>query len=119
MTSGTTGGTTTGNSVAYATVIAMQSCEQSVPGVASNPFVPTLQTLPAPSFQAPAVVDGSLQLAWASLSGVAYQVQYSTNLAQTNWINLGGVITATNTSTTTNAAIASDLLRFYRVVVSP
>jgi hypothetical protein len=97
----------------------MLSCEQSVPGVASNPFVPSLQMLPTPNFQAPALVDGSLQLAWASFSGVAYQVQYTTNLAQTNWINFGSVITATNTSATTNAAIGSDALRFYRVVVSP
>jgi hypothetical protein len=97
----------------------MDGFEQSVAGVASDPFVPTLQTISAPSFQAPVMADGSLQLAWGSLSGVAYQVQYSTNVAQTNWINFGSVITATNSTTTTNAAIGTDQERFYRVMIAP
>ena len=122
MTSGTHDGDPTGESVAYATVAAMNSFEQSVPGVASGPFTPALGTAappPAPDFQAPALIDGSLQLSWSSVSGVAYQVQYSTDLAQTNWINLGSIITATTNSTTTNDVIGSNSLRFYRVVVSP
>jgi len=111
----------TGESVAYATVAAMKSFEQSVAGVASGPFVPTLQTVtvPVPNFQAPALVAGSLQLSWTSTAGVAYQVQYSTNLTQTNWINLGSTISATNTSTTTNDLIGTNSMRFYRVVASP
>jgi len=118
MTSGMTGGTATGNSVAYATVAAMQGFDQSDPGIASAPFVPTLQTLPTPNFQAPAVVGGFLQLTWASLAGIAYQVQFSTNLAQTNWSNLGSAITATNNPSTTNVVIGTDALHFYRVVIS-
>jgi hypothetical protein len=116
MTTGIHQGDPTGESVAYATVSAMNACDQSDPGIASNPFTPTL---PLPSLQAPSVVAGSLQLAWTSVSGLAYQVQYSTNLAQTNWINLGSSITATNSATTTNDAIGSGSLRFYRVVASP
>jgi hypothetical protein len=122
MTTGTHEGDPTGQSVAYATVTAMRDFEQSVAGVASGPFTPTLGTAPpppAPEFQAPALVDGALQLTWASVSGVAYQVQYSTDLSQTNWINLGAIITATTNSTSTNDVIGSNSLRFYRVVVSP
>ena len=47
MTTGTTGGTATGNSVAYAAVSYMSSFDQSDPGKASNPFVPT--AVPEPS----------------------------------------------------------------------
>jgi hypothetical protein len=122
LTTGTHDGDPTGESVAYATVTAMTSFEQSVAGVASGPFTPTLGTAPpppAPDFQPPALVDGSLQLSWTSVSGVAYQVQYSTDLSQTNWINLGSSITASASSTTTNDVIGSNSLRFYRVVVSP
>ena len=116
MTTGNTGGAATGDSVAYATVSAMQGFDQSDPGIASNPFVPTLLAAPVPQFQAPAVVAGSLQLAWNSFPGVAYQVQFSTNLAETNWINLGSAITATSSSTTTNQTVGSGPVVLYRVV---
>jgi hypothetical protein len=49
MTTGTTDGAPTGDSIAYATLAAMASFDQSDPGVASGPFVPTLVTVPEPS----------------------------------------------------------------------
>jgi hypothetical protein len=121
LTTGTHDGDPTGESVAYATVAAMKAFEQSVAGVASGAFVPTLQTVmvPVPNFQTPAVVDGSVLLSWTAMAGVAYQVQYITNLTQTNWINLGGTITATNNPATTNDLIGTNSMRFYRVVASP
>jgi hypothetical protein len=44
-----------------------------------------------------------------------YQVQYKTNLLQTNWINLGNAITATNVTATATNLIGSDPQRFYRL----
>jgi hypothetical protein len=58
---------------------------------------------------------------WSAVSGLAYQVQYKTNLLQTNWINLGEPLVATNSTMTlsdTNA-ISSSPCRFYRVVELP
>jgi hypothetical protein len=75
--------------------------------------------VPVPAFQAPVVVDGSVQLTWASLAGVSYQVQYTTNLAQANWINLGSVITATSGATTASESIGADSQVFYRLLLSP
>jgi hypothetical protein len=49
MTTGSNGGAPTGDSVAYATVAAMQSSDQSDPGIATGPFQPTLTTVPEPS----------------------------------------------------------------------
>jgi hypothetical protein len=72
----------------------------------------------APSFQAPAVVNGLLQLAWTSVPGVSYQVQYATNLVQTNWINLL-LTNATVNPTTISESIATNSQQFYRVVVAP
>jgi hypothetical protein len=120
LTSGITDGDPTGESVAYATVAAMSSFDQSVAGVASDPFTPTLGTAPptAPQFQAPAVVAGSLQLSWSAVPGLTYQVQYSTNLAQTNWLILSSV-TATTNSATTNIVIGSNSMGFYRVEIIP
>lgn len=61
------------------------------------------------------------QLAWNSTPGVAYQVQYTTNLLQANWINLGSPITAqTNTLTLTDTnTFQSSVQRFYRLLVQP
>jgi hypothetical protein len=55
------------------------------------------------------------------MAGLVYQVQYETNLLQTNWINLGKPLIATNGNLTisdTNA-ISSSPQRFYRLIVLP
>jgi hypothetical protein len=56
-----------------------------------------------------------LQFSWNSLAGVAYQLQFSTNLLTTNWVNLGAAINATNSIATTTNNIGPDPQRFYRI----
>jgi hypothetical protein len=59
-------------------------------------------------------------LAWITASGFTYQVQYKTNLLQSEWINLGPPTAATGillTISDTNAPLSSSQ-RFYRLVVS-
>jgi hypothetical protein len=63
MTSGTHDGDPTGDSVAYATVAAMDSFDESDPGVASGPFVPTLNPVPEP---------GTFGLLATGLSGMSF-----------------------------------------------
>lgn len=71
---------------------------------------------PAPVFLNPASDAGKITLNWTSLAGQLYQLQYSTNLAAANWINLGSPISATGSVTTTNDSL-TDGRRFYRVVL--
>jgi subtilase family serine protease len=62
----------------------------------------------------------NLEFTWNSATGLVYQVQYKTNLTQTNWLNLNS-ITATNTILTfmdTNP-ITSSPQRFYRLQLLP
>jgi subtilase family serine protease len=64
---------------------------------------------------------GNFQLAWNTSTGLVYQVQYKTNLLQSNWSNLGNATTATTTTLTitdTNAFHLSPQ-RFYRLQVVP
>jgi hypothetical protein len=75
--------------------------------------------LPAPAVQALAPGNGTFQLAWSALAGAAYQVQYLTNVTQTNWVNLGGTITATNNPMLFTESAASGPERFYRVLLLP
>jgi hypothetical protein len=79
----------------------------------------SVMPLPAPAVSALAPGNGTFQLAWSALAGAGYQVQYMTNVTQTNWINLGGVITATNNPMIIAESAASGPERFYRVVLLP
>jgi hypothetical protein len=75
--------------------------------------------VPAPVLQALAVGNGSIQLAWTSLPGVSYQVQYATDLVSAHWLNLGGAIPATATTTTISETLEPPSQVFYRVALSP
>ncbi len=46
--------------------------------------------IPATLFQTLTQTNGTLNFTWNALTGLVYQVQYETNLLQTNWLNLGG-----------------------------
>jgi subtilase family serine protease len=73
--------------------------------------------IPTPTLQTIAGSGSTFQFTWNALANVAYQVQYKTNLLQTNWINLGTSIkAAASTMTATNAG-STDPRRFYRVIV--
>lgn len=98
------------------------------PGATPNPEVElivldvigyTLRPPPRPVFQTPTRVGSTIHLVWSTLAGLSYQVQYSTNLLQTNWVNLGGTITATNTTASTSDVSGPSPRRFYRVFSLP
>jgi hypothetical protein len=80
-----------------------------------------LTPVSAPVFKAVPQSPPAFNLSWSAISGVTYQVQYSTNLAQTNWINLGAPQTASSgtLSFSDTNAISSSPARFYRVTLVP
>ena len=74
--------------------------------------------VPPVTFASFSINPNAFQLAWNSLAGLTYQVQYKTNLAQAGWLNLGTVAAVTNVTTfaDTNSVGAADQ-RFYRLVL--
>ena len=70
-----------------------------------------------PSFTAPTVVDGSIQLTWPSTPGVTYVLQSTADLSAATWAAL--VTTNATTATVTVTEPTSGSLQFYRVVISP
>lgn len=72
-----------------------------------------------PLLQYVAKTNGTVDFTWNAMWGQPYRVQTSTNLSQTNWINLGGVITTTNPVATRSDVIGPDPNRFYRVILVP
>jgi hypothetical protein len=59
--------------------------------------------------------NSQLILSWTGLQGYTYLLQYTTNLNQPHWANLGSPITATNTLASVTTPVAPDRQRFYRV----
>jgi hypothetical protein len=79
----------------------------------------SLTPVPPAVLQSLGRTGSGVQFSWSALAGLAYQVQYKTNLLQANWLNLGTAITATGSSLTTTDAPASDFQRYYRLLVLP
>jgi Carboxypeptidase regulatory-like domain len=76
----------------------------------------TVTVLNVPLFEFPILTtDGQLTLSWIAPTGNKYQLQYTTNLSQPNWVSLGDIFTATNTVVSTTTTLGSDQQRFYRV----
>jgi hypothetical protein len=79
----------------------------------------SVMPVPQPNIQAATMVSGTLQLTWAALPGLQYQVQYTTDLSQPTWTPVGSVITATSGTATFSDNIGPDPQRFYRVELLP
>ena len=78
----------------------------------------TLTVVVAPTIQSETSTSNAFNFTFSSISNQMYQVQYSTNLSQTNWFNLGGPVMATNSAVTISDG-GSAPFKFYRVTLYP
>jgi sugar lactone lactonase YvrE len=72
-----------------------------------------------PQFQPANPAGNAMLLDWTAVAGFHYQLQYKTNLAQPDWMNLGGPMGATNNAMSASDSTGPDRQRFYRVVLFP
>jgi len=72
-----------------------------------------------PQPQAPAWTNGTIRFSWGTQAGQTYQVQYTTNLAQIQWTDLGGLLSPTNSSITVTDVTTASSARFYRIILDP
>lgn len=72
----------------------------------------------SPTMQPPIFTNGQISLTSGAISNVAYQVQFTTELNQTSWMNLGSPITATSNSISATYP-PTNQQGFYRVVYQP
>jgi len=72
-----------------------------------------------PTFQTVTQTFGTIVFTWTAMLGFAYQLQYTTNLNQPSWNDLGGPITADTGTITASDFEGADVQRFYRVVLLP
>jgi len=85
--------------------------------VVMSPYEVTL--LPAPSLNSAKVSGGNIDFSWGAFTNAHYQIQSSTNLAQSGWTNVGSPFLATSNLVQISLPIGNAPKRFYRVVVSP
>jgi hypothetical protein len=75
---------------------------------------------PAPPVIQPATPTGnSFTFTWNSTASQIYQIQYTTNLVQNVWANLGFPVVASGSTTTMSDPISSNSQMFYRACIIP
>jgi hypothetical protein len=79
----------------------------------------SVSAITLPVFQSVNVSGNSLAFTWSAMVGRTYQLQFSTNLTRTNWVNLGTNVIATNSNMSASDTIGPAPQRFYRVVLLP
>jgi hypothetical protein len=77
----------------------------------------TVIVIPPPVLQPLRLANGSAQLAWNSIPGQNYRLQYKPTLTATNWTDLLPDITATDTTVSATDAVGDAPQRFYRILV--
>jgi hypothetical protein len=74
---------------------------------------------PLPVLQPLRVSNGVAQLAWNSVAGQTYRIQYKPTLAATNWTDLAPDITANGPFVSATDTIGSAPQRYYRILLLP
>jgi hypothetical protein len=74
---------------------------------------------PVPQFKTMTLTNGTISLNWTAQAGRTYQLQYTTNLAQSQWSNWGATLFTTSNSVTSTDATTAPQGRYYRVVLQP
>jgi hypothetical protein len=80
---------------------------------------PSLVTSVQPFLINIAESNSTFYFTWNTVSNRTYQLQYTTNLTSSNWINLGVGITTISNSVSTTDTVGPDTHRFYRVQLLP
>ncbi len=74
---------------------------------------------PPPVIQSVALSNDVVTLTWSAIAGQSYQMQYKTNLTDTNWTDVAGNVTAVGALAAGTNIMNSAVQQFYRVMVLP
>ncbi len=79
----------------------------------------TVEALPGLILNSTVAPGGNIALSWNAVSNTSYQIQSTTNLTGSNWINVGSPILATNNVVSVSLPTGGAPGQFYRIVISP
>jgi len=75
------------------------------------------------AFQTALQTNGTIAFGWNSTgnaaAGQVFQLQVKTNLISSHWLNVGGFITASNSTVNASDTIGTNPQRFYRLMLMP
>jgi hypothetical protein len=77
----------------------------------------TVLTVPSPVITSVGLTNGIVTIAWNSVPGGMYRVQYNNNLNGTTWSNLSPDVVATGLTATQTNFVGSLPQQFYRILV--
>jgi uncharacterized repeat protein (TIGR03803 family) len=72
-----------------------------------------------PEFRAVTLTKSTLNLTWSTEAGGTYQLQYSSDLSSSNWINLRSPVTAAGATLSATDSLTNGPQRFYRLMLLP
>jgi len=72
-----------------------------------------------PAFQAVTLSHNLLILTWSTEPGGTYQLQYSTDLSSSKWMNLANAVIANGATLSATDSVTNGPERYYRIVLSP
>jgi hypothetical protein len=72
-----------------------------------------------PVIQSITKTAGVVNIAWSSMPGFTYHLQYKTSLAQGEWTDLGSSLDASDMTLSTTDVNPPDAVRYYRVLMYP
>ena len=98
--------------------ITVRVTQTSAPGLSDAKSFAVIVAAP-PVLQPFRPANGVAQLAWNTIPGQTYRLQFKPDLAATNWTDLLPDITATAPTATTADAVGSAPQRFYRILLLP
>jgi hypothetical protein len=70
---------------------------------------------PPPVIESIVPTNGDVRLDWSAIVGRSYRLQFKSDLIETNWNNLSGDVTATDSTATKTDTSVSGTQRYYRV----
>lgn len=72
-----------------------------------------------PVLALPEVSAGMVHVSWTAITGQLYQLQSSVDLISSNWIDVGGAVSAMNGVASADDTMSGSAQRFYRVLLLP
>lgn len=93
----------------------MNTCKGVTTTATANCLGPVVRS--QPNITLVTVADGVATVTWTATPGTVYTLQWKANVADTNWVNVPGNVTASGSTASKSEAVGTNTQRFYRILI--